>query len=348
MRSSTLLTMPALLLLASCSSVANWAGSDRVYPIFSSDALSSGSGRFERARDRHDGDGLTRNYAAAADGYRTADGAAALNNLGVMALRGEGRAPSASVASRRFRAAAAEGSAAARFNLGLMHESGMAAGGMSAAAREYRIASEMGFAPAQYRLSVILARGEGVERDPEEAERLAEMAAVGGDREAVAALRQRAGERLGTAAEIRAFLAIEHCVRCGDGEAEAAMAARGYNELVDMADEGDASARYNLAARLLEGDGAVRDPSEAARLFTLAAKQGYAPAQRQIALMHLHGRAVVESPVIAHAWLNLASRGDGAESGRAREEMEALELSMSAAEVREAQSLAASWEYGGR
>src|SRR5690606_10099893 len=131
---------------------------------------------------------------------------------------------------------------------------------------------------------------------------------------------------------------IDHC-DC-DRAPEKAMAARGMESLKALAASGDAPARYNLAVRLLKGEDANHDPSEAARLFTLAARQGYAPAQRQLAHMHLRGRAVARSRTLAHAWLNLAARHPTAEGRAARAEMEELELSMTPAEIAKAQSIA--------
>jgi TPR repeat protein len=91
----------------------------------------------------------------------------------------------------------------------------------------------------------------------------------------------------------------------------------------------------------MTGNGANKDDAEAARLFTLASRQGYAPAQRQLAQMYLRGDAVGKSKIIAHSLLNLAAKGTGAEADAARQEMEKLEQAMSASEIAEAQKLAA-------
>jgi TPR repeat protein len=119
------------------------------------------------------------------------------------------------------------------------------------------------------------------------------------------------------------------------------MANHALANMKDMAASGDATAQYNLAIMHMTGNGANKDDAEAARLFTLASRQGYAPAQRQLAQMYLRGDAVGKSKIIAHSLLNLAAKGTGAEADAARQEMEKLEQAMSASEIAEAQKLAA-------
>lgn len=322
-----------------------------VYPIFKAEDTGRHAVSFEDAYRYEHGIGVPRDYARAIALYRDADRAGdvrATVNLGVMEVQGRGSAVSPSSAFSLFAKAAKAGSANGHYNLGLAYDAGV---GKSpdpvAAAYEYRMAAEMGHSAAQRRLAEMLQYGDGVPVDEAEARRLYEMAAVNGDGEAfgkAGGKPPRKGVPVGQAAA--ALFASESC-DCSLA-AERDMAVRGIAELRRLADSGDAPARYNLAVRLLKGESSNQDPSEAARLFTLAARQGYAPAQRQLANMHLRGQAVAKSKVIAHEWLNLASRDAGSEGAAARADMEALELSMTVEEIRQAQDLARSGALKGR
>lgn len=326
-------------LLAACST--------NTYPIFPAEMTTRNTATFDAANAYQKGDGIPRDYERAERLYGKAGAAGdarALNNLGVMALRGEGRAVNYSTAAGHFRKAAEAGSAAAHYNLALMHDTGVGFPlNPAAAAREYRTAAEMGLPEAQYRLAVMYENGIGVRRNDGEARRLYEMAAVRGQTASYSKLASLSKVEPGNIRTVRALLATDNCDACSDDKAIAGVASRDYVGLSALAEKGDASARYNLAVRLLNGDHANRDPSEAARLFTLSARQGYAPAQRQLAQMHLRGQAVAKSKVIAHAWLNLAAKSTGDEARLARDQMVELEVSMTTSEIKEAQEIAASW-----
>jgi TPR repeat protein len=202
------------------------------------------------------------------------------------------------------------------------------------------MASEMGYAKAQGRLAAMYAQGDGVAVDEREAARLSEMSQL-------SRFSTPLGFQPGDNASILSHFAIEHCGTC-ETDSEKKMASRHIQDLDSLADSGDAVAQYNLGVKYLKGDGAILDPSEGARYFTLSARQGYAPAQRQLAQMHLRGQAVAKSKVLAHAWLNLAAKQDSAEGISARVEMENLEVSMSSAEIKEAQEIARSGSLKGR
>lgn len=339
--------IPAMVIVAA---LAGCAQPTLVYPVFKAEDTARHSGSFEAAYRYENGIGVPRDYARAIALYKEAEASGdvrATVNLGVMAVQGRGSASDPSYAFRRFSRAAAAGSANGHYNLGLAYDAGLGRSrDPKAASYEYRMAAEMGHPAAQRRLAEMLEAGEGVPQDPRESKRLYEMAAVGGDGEAFgrAGGQARKGVPVGQAAA--EIFASESC-DCALGP-ERSMASRGVSELRRMAEAGDAPSRYNLAVRLLKGEASNQDPSEAARLFTLAARQGYAPAQRQLANMHLRGQAVAKSKVIAHEWLNLASRDQGAEGSAARTEMESLEITMTTEEIRQAQDLARSGALAGR
>ncbi len=328
--------------LAATASLAGCAGSTNVYPLFPAEQTTAFTSDFTAGYRYQFGIGVPRNYEYAIYAYEKAadkGDAKALNNLGVMAMRGEGSSVSPGKGGSYFRKAAQLGSASAHFNLGLIADNGR---NPAKAAEEYRIAAEMGHAEAQYRLSTMIESGEVLSKEPGEARRMLDMAVARQDKDALARI-----NGIRTDKDVARYLATENCTEC-TGAADKAMAARGLDALNQLAEEGDASARYNLAVRLLQGNDANSDPSEAARLFTLAARQGYAPAQRQLAQMHLRGQAVAKSKVLAHMWLNLAARSDGDEGKTAFTEMEALEQSMTSAEIDQAQDLAATGANKGR
>jgi TPR repeat protein len=337
------------LLFAGTSIIASCG--TQTYPIFPAETTARNTKLYDAAFVSQEGVGAPRDYARAVKLYAEASkfgDARAENNLGVMAMKGQGSVVNYSTAASHFRKAAKMGSASAHFNLGLLQDTGVGLPHNPAGAvLEYRMAAEMGLKQAQYRLAVMFEYGIGIDPSPAEAKRLYSLAAVRGMDEAYGKLASLDGKAIQDEEVVRSLLAADNCDDCAT-PAETGMAQRDYNGLVELAARGDAPARYNLAIRLLNGDHAPQDPSEAARLLTLAARQGYAPAQRQLAQMHLRGQAVVRSKVLAHAWLNLASKGGGAEAVEAGRQMDELEISMTVAEIKEAQNIAAAGADKGR
>jgi TPR repeat protein len=98
-----------------------------------------------------------------------------------------------------------------------------------------------------------------------------------------------------------------------------------------------ALAQHNLGQALLQGNGVVEDPSEAARWFTKAAEQGLAVAQERLGAMHEHGRGVAQDFVLARAWYSLALEG-GQRSAQAR--IAALDVRLTPEQRERAASLA--------
>lgn len=341
-----ILAAASLGLLSGCSS-----GTSLTYPVFPAEQTTRVNESFDNGYIFDNGITVPRDYAKAIHFYSKAvkekKDARAMNNLGVMAIQGRGSEVSSKKALAHFRDAAGHGSAAAHYNIGLMYDVGAGVGrSMNSAVAEYRMAAEMGHADSQFRLAQILESGDGVRADPNEATRLSEMAAVRGNADAQRRLNILTSAN-GLTPAVSELFAIERCNNCST-ESERKMAGRQATGLQDLADDGDAVAQYNLGVHYLQGNGAVLDPSEAARLFTLSARQGYAAAERQLGQMHLRGQAVAKSKVLGHAWLNLASQDTGSEGSAARAEMESLEVSMTAAEIKQAQNIAFSGSLKGR
>jgi uncharacterized protein len=324
----------------------------QTYPLFSAETTTINTATYDQAYAYHNGQGIPRDYERAEKLYRSvakAGDARAENNLGVMALRGQGRSVSYPTAARHFRKAAQMGSASAFYNLGLMHDAGM---GLSKSAISalgyYTTAAEMGFADAQFRVGVMHENALGTPMNAAEARRYYEMAAIQGRNDAMMRISSLSKAANLDERSVLSLIAMDNCSECAGDTAASGMASRDYVNLMELAQQGDAPARYNLAIRLLNGDHANRNPSEAARLFTLAARQGYAPAQRQMAQLHLRGEGVVRSKVLAHVWMNLASKTTGNEQNLARQQMVDLEATMTPSEIAEAQDIAASWNRKGR
>ncbi len=73
---------------------------------------------------------------------------------------------------------------------------------------------------------------------------------------------------------------------------------------------GDPDGQYNLARLYMTGQGASRDPRQAARWMKLAAEKGHAPARAAFGEMLLRGgEGVPRHPVLGLMWLAMAREG---------------------------------------
>lgn len=80
-----------------------------------------------------------------------------------------------------------------------------------------------------------------------------------------------------------------------------------YQELLPLAEKGDAEAQMRIGQLFLEGLGVLQDPKTAAMWFQNSAKQGNADAQAALGTLHLLGRGVQQSFVVARNWFLMAS-----------------------------------------
>lgn len=115
-----------------------------------------------------------------------------------------------------------------------------------------------------------------------------------------------------------------------------------------LATQGDASAQYEMGARLTEGRGAVRDPKAAAQWFEKAAAQSMAPAQYRLGSMYEKGVGVDRDYARARKWYQLS-----AEAGNARAMHNLAVLLAEGGEGKPDYTAAAEWfrkaaEYGVR
>jgi GAF domain/Sel1 repeat len=99
---------------------------------------------------------------------------------------------------------------------------------------------------------------------------------------------------------------------------------------------GDATAQYELAMRLLSGDGLPRSQSDAVTWLVKSAHQGNSSAQYQLGLAYEHGTGVQQDPVKAYACYILAGTKGNVQSNAA---LNALALNLSDQETAEARML---------
>jgi uncharacterized protein len=120
--------------------------------------------------------------------------------------------------------------------------------------------------------------------------------------------------------------------------------------LREDADEGSAFAQFVLGAMYHLGEVVPQDYTESAKWISRAADQGFVVAQVALGEMYALGQGVPEDAVLAHKWFNLsaaqAARITGANklTHRAAEMRDALERTMSPAQIEEAQKLARQWK----
>jgi len=84
------------------------------------------------------------------------------------------------------------------------------------------------------------------------------------------------------------------------------------------AQQGNAKGQHNLGVMYSNGSGVVQDYAEAVKWYQLAAQQGNTLAQFNLGVMHHYGRGVVQDYVKAHSWYNLAAvESRGSDAGQA-------------------------------
>ena len=115
-------------------------------------------------------------------------------------------------------------------------------------------------------------------------------------------------------------------------------AARWYRK---AADQGNAKAQHNLGWMYTNGQGVPLDYEEAVRWYRKAADQGDVRAQSNLGLMYAGGRGVPQDYVKAYMWFILASV-DGNEV--AISNRNAIEKRLKPAQIAEAQKMAKEWK----
>jgi hypothetical protein len=193
-------------------------------------------------------------------------------------------------------------------------------GDYATALRLYRPLANQGNAEAQYNLGWMYDIGKGVPKNDAEAAKWYRLAAEQGVAKAQTAL-----------GVIYTFEAL----RTGD-----------YTEALRWyrvaANQGDAHGQYVLGNMYHEGQGVPQNFGEAAKWYRLAAEQGKYDAERAQFLlgnMYAKGEGVPQNYVRAYMWLSLAA----AKAAPFKKNRDIVAGLMTAAQIAEAQKLAAEW-----
>ena len=161
------------------------------------------------------------------------------------------------------------------------------------------------------------------------------------------AVRQRENNVKSKFANIFTLFLIVSVVACSqdsDSELKKAWEAyeRGYYETAfsqywRLAEQGDATAQFNLGNMYANGQGVAQNYQEAVKWYRLAAEQGDADAQFNLGVMYANGEGVTQDDRIAHMWFNLLASFGNKDGANARDRIAAR---MTSNQVSEAQSFA--------
>jgi TPR repeat protein len=145
----------------------------------------------------------------------------------------------------------------------------------------------------------------------------------------------------------------ERLAKQGDARAQTSlglMYARGYGVAKNLeiarrwwsfaASQNDPGAQYNLGVIYSKGEGVAQDPVQAAQWLNRAAQRGHVQAQHNLGLLYYEGKGVERDPVRGYFWLKVAAlQGEDL----AQEALNSRGKSMSADQVRQAESQADDW-----
>ena len=105
------------------------------------------------------------------------------------------------------------------------------------------------------------------------------------------------------------------------------------------AEQGVAQAQFNLGVMYANGEGVPKDASQAAAWYRKAAEQGVAQAQLNLGVMYAIGEGVPKDYVQAAKWFYLG-KANGVEADKAIRQIESM---MSHQQIEQAQALATQW-----
>jgi len=121
-----------------------------------------------------------------------------------------------------------------------------------------------------------------------------------------------------------------------------AEAARWYRK---AAEQGYDRAQASLGSMYTDGQGVTQDYAESVRWYRKAAEQGYAPAQFNLGCMYANGQGVTQDYAEAHMWFNLAaSRASGDDQKKFADAREGVAREMTAEQIADAQRRAREWK----
>ena len=83
--------------------------------------------------------------------------------------------------------------------------------------------------------------------------------------------------------------------------------ATALREWTPLAEQGHATAQYNLGLMYNNGQGVPQDYKTAVKWYKLAAEQGHASTQNNLGLMYALGTGTLQDYTRAHMWWNIAA-----------------------------------------
>ena len=116
---------------------------------------------------------------------------------------------------------------------------------------------------------------------------------------------------------------------------------------LSAAEQGHASAQFNLGVMYATGRGVPQDDAEVVRWFGLSAAQSNAQAQLNLGVLYATGRGVSQNDIEAYKWFSLAvERSAGEERVGGETYRDAVAARMTTDDLAEARRRAAAWESG--
>ena len=114
-----------------------------------------------------------------------------------------------------------------------------------------------------------------------------------------------------------------------------------YKLWLPLAEQGNASAQYNLGVMYEKGRGVPQDYKEAVRWYRLSAEQGIREAQFNLGVMYKDGQGVPQDYVSAHMWWNLSGSNGYKDAIKNRN---IAEKKMTKQQIEKAQEMARNWK----
>jgi hypothetical protein len=108
-----------------------------------------------------------------------------------------------------------------------------------------------------------------------------------------------------------------------------------------FAEQGVASAQFNLGVMYAKGQGVPQDYPAALKWFQKAAEQGDPSAQNNLGLMYERGRGVRQDFILAHMWSSIAAAALNGDEGKAAiKRRDYVASHMTAAQIEKAEEMA--------
>ena len=217
-------------------------------------------------------------------------------------------------------------------------------GDFPTALRQFRSLAERGDTRSQDALGRMYARGEGVPKDRNEAEKWFKMSSEQsdafmsynhGDFETALRVYRPLAEK----GQVLAQYILGLMYANGHGVPESYP--EGLKWLTKAAEQGEAKAQFSVGVIYFKGLGMAKNYAEAFKWYKRAADQGNATAQYNLGAMYAKGQTVPQDLVTAHMLYTLAAAQGVRAAGAAKEQ---LAKSMSAEQIAQANKMAKDWK----